>query len=407
MLLALLTTASMAQKEALIVAIDDYEGTKYDLGGVKKDAVNVKALFESWGFHVTLVRNADSMNLEQYLQNASSSLRSDGKFIFYYSGHGFHVKDLNGDEADGEDEALVLSDGQKNELFLDDALFGYLNAIKAKKLVLLDSCHSGTAFKAFGDKPKPKSITQNAVSGVMKTKAFRPQESKIAKGEYIVFSAAQDKEESLDTSNGGLFTNAFLHQVSASSGRDANLMNLRQSMENEIVNYCQRVDATAHHPNLSASDKALKYSSINQFLETKTETVKEQELTLTGSKSFNSGEFLDFKIDTHNNSGYLSVFSIENQVPFMMYQSTAPQQGVFHLKDFNIQPPIECYKSCGNCPSEESVVYVAFSAKPIKIKINKNSKSIETSSADNFKAFRNQDVPSFKTIIKKFETTIY
>jgi len=48
---ALLTTISMAQKEALVVAVDNYKGTKYDLGGVKKDFGRMKNLFESWGFH--------------------------------------------------------------------------------------------------------------------------------------------------------------------------------------------------------------------------------------------------------------------------------------------------------------------------------------------------------------------
>jgi hypothetical protein len=124
--------------------------------------------------------------------------------------------------------------------------------------------------------------------------------------------------------------------------------------------------------------------------------------------SFNSGDLLDFKIDTHGNSGYLTVFSIENDVPFVMYQSKNQMKGVFNFKDFSITPPIECYKSCGkNCASEQSVVYVAFSAKPIKIKFNRNSKSIETDVSTNFKAFQHQKVKTFKTVIKKFETTIY
>ena len=209
-LTALLTTLSMAQKEALILGVSDYRGTKYDLDGVKKDVPRMENLFKSWGFHVTILKDAQSMSLESYLANYAN-LKADDNFIFYYSGHGYHIKDISGDEPDGEDEALVLSDGRENKLFIDDALFGYLNAIKAKKMVMLDSCHSGTAFKAFGDKPKAKSITQNEVSGVMRTKAFRPQQSKIA-GEYIVFAAAQDQEESLDTYNGGLFTNTFLNQ---------------------------------------------------------------------------------------------------------------------------------------------------------------------------------------------------
>ncbi len=90
-----------------------------------------------------------------------------------------------------------------------------------------------------------------------------------------------------------------------------------------------------------------------------------------------------------------------------MYQSTQAQSGVFNFKDFNIQPPIECYKACRGCASEKSVVYVAFSPRPIKIRLNSNSKTIEIQPYGQEKAFRHQGEKSFTTIIKKFETTIY
>ena len=404
-LTALLTTLSMAQqKEALVLGVSNYMGTKYDLAGVKKDVPRMAELFRNWGFHVTVIKDADSMNLESYLANYAN-LKADDNFIFYYSGHGYHTKDTNGDEADGEDEALVLSDGERNELFIDDALFGYLNAIKAKKMVVLDSCHSGTAFKAFGNKPKPKSIVDSQVSGVMKTRAFRPQQSKIG-GEYIVFAAAQDTEESLDTGNGGLFTNAFLEQFSQ-NGTSEKLMNLRQNMENSITKYCKITDSIPHHPKLSASSNDFKYTTINDYFKTKTITRPTTNINVTGKPTFNQGELLDFKIDTLGNSGYLTIFSIEDNQPFTMYQSTQPQSGVFNFKDFNIQPSIECYKACKGCASEKSVVYVAFSPRPIKIRLNPNSKTIETEPHGQEKAFRHQGEKSFITVIKKFETTIY
>lgn len=325
----------------------------------------MERLFKRWGFHVTVLQDAQSMRLESHLANYAN-LRAKDSFVFYYSGHGYHVKDENGDEADGEDEALVLSDGVENKLFIDDALFGYLNAIKAKKMVMLDSCHSGTAFKAFGDKPKAKSITANQVSSVMRTKSFRPQDSKIGGGEYIVFAAAQDKEESLDTVDGGMFTNALLHQFQ-NGGTSKRLMNLRQNMENEIVQHCKISDSIPHHPKLSASTKGLKYTSVNAFFNLKnvpTPTVT-KDIKVTGSPRFNEGDLLDFQIDTLGNRGYLTVVSIEEHQPFVMYQSSQAQKGVFNFKDFTINPKIECYKACRGCASEQSVVYVLFSAKPI------------------------------------------
>ena len=38
-------------------------------------------------------------------------ISSDGEHIIYYSGHGTQVKDTNGDETDGRDEAFVFKNG--------------------------------------------------------------------------------------------------------------------------------------------------------------------------------------------------------------------------------------------------------------------------------------------------------
>ena len=412
-LAALLTTVAMAQKEALLIGVDDYKGTDSDFGiGIKKDIDKMKALFEKWGFHTTVLYNKNSMKIEEFLASYSNLKPSDS-FIFYYSGHGSTTKDISGDEADGQDESIVLSDGRRNKYFLDDSMNGYLNDISAKKLVLFDSCHSGTAFKKFGKKHMPKSMDSDKLDGLIQAKIFRPQKSLLNRGEYIVLSASKDTELSLATSNGSMFTNAFYSQYANDKGLNIKFDEITRRMERYIVKSCG-IFSTPHHPQVSASNPRLKFSTMKEFIQfSGTSAVQaprlvEKKLTLTGKRSFNSGELLDFKIDTHQNSGYLTVFSIENDVPFVMYQSKKQMKGVFRFKDFNISPPIECYKSCGkNCASEESVVYVAFSAKPIKIRFNRNSKRIETDVSTNFKAFREQKLKTFKTVIKKFKTTIY
>ena len=254
------------EKKALIVGVSDYKGEAHDLDGVKIDVVNMENLFHEWGFDVTVVKDKDSMNLEDYLERYER-LDSNDKFIFYYSGHGSHTKDESGDEDDGEDEALVLSDGEENELFLDDSLFGYLNSIKAQKMVMLDSCHSGTAFKAFDDnQPKPKSLASDMkhLFKVIKTKIFPT--TIINSGEYVVFSASQDKEQSLDTQTGGMFTKAFYKEMRENNGKEKRMENLRGAMANNIRTWCKSTNSKAHHPNLSASSDRLRYRSIGEFL---------------------------------------------------------------------------------------------------------------------------------------------
>ena len=256
------------KREALILGVSNYQGVKYDLDGVTLDVATMQSLFREWGFHVTTIPEGESLNLEKYLQEYAN-LRKNDKFIFYYTGHGYHLPDTNGDEVDGEDEVMVLSDGQTNKAFLDDTLNGYLNKIDARKMVMFDSCYSGTAFRAFGNQPKPKSLNSELTQLLerVKSRIFKATEAQMMRGEYVVFSAAQDNEQSLDTKNGGMFTTSFYQQIRSNNGINARMMNLKRDISNEIAKKCQPTGSTPHHPKLSASSKELTYSSLKEYLE--------------------------------------------------------------------------------------------------------------------------------------------
>jgi hypothetical protein len=176
-----------------------------------------------------------------------------------------------------------------------------------------------------------------------------------------------------------MFTNAFYSQFKNNKGLNIKLDEVTRRMEGYLIKSCG-LSSTPHHPQLSTSNPRLKFTTMGSFIKSsqsvqpRREPVKPQpiptkNIAIMGAKSFRSGELLDFKIDTLGNTGYITIFSIENDTPFIMYKSQTPIKGVFNFKDFKIQPQIECYKACTNCASEQSVVYVAFSAQPITIKL--------------------------------------
>lgn len=96
------------------------------------------------------VKQADTTKLGMVaalnrLAAASSAL--DYVWI-HYSGHGAGIRDRSGDELDGQDECLVPSDyGTTGQLLTDDELVGILArfAPGCRVVLVLDSCHSGTA----------------------------------------------------------------------------------------------------------------------------------------------------------------------------------------------------------------------------------------------------------------------
>lgn len=73
--------------------------------------------------------------------------RSKDSLVFHFSGHGSQQKDYNGDEIDGQDEALCPLDHETEGKIIDDEI----NRILVRPLVhgaklhaVIDACNSGT-----------------------------------------------------------------------------------------------------------------------------------------------------------------------------------------------------------------------------------------------------------------------
>jgi len=66
--------------------------------------------------------------------------------LIHYSGHGASIRDQNGDENDGKDEALVPSDYRRSGLIRDDDLQRIFAGFNPNTHVtcIFDCCHSGT-----------------------------------------------------------------------------------------------------------------------------------------------------------------------------------------------------------------------------------------------------------------------
>ncbi len=160
-------------KRALLVGVSDYGNAMEDpdkwanISGAN-DIALLTPLFAGQGYSVTSLVDGQATHagitaaLEQL---ASDSQKGDIVYI-HFSMHGQPFEDLNGDEEDGWDEALIPVDAEmlyaegvyegKNHL-LDDELEGYFNQIRNKLgsegqlVVILDACHSGTASRGDDD----------------------------------------------------------------------------------------------------------------------------------------------------------------------------------------------------------------------------------------------------------------
>jgi len=87
-------------------------------------------------------------NLLDAVDWLASVVKADDTAFFHYSGHGTQVKDRDGDEADGMDEALVpVNYNEGCGMITDDTLFERLVVPmpKGSRFVsVMDCCHSGS-----------------------------------------------------------------------------------------------------------------------------------------------------------------------------------------------------------------------------------------------------------------------
>lgn len=149
----------------LLVGIDAYQEKRFTLQGSVTDVKNMQGvLIDLWKFKpeniLTLTNErATRANILRAMDEWLVRGSLPGSRVFFHvSGHGFHTKDLDGDEEDGEDETLVPYDarveGEGSTLvvhnqIIDDEIRDILARLTGRKVtVVIDTCHSGSATRS-------------------------------------------------------------------------------------------------------------------------------------------------------------------------------------------------------------------------------------------------------------------
>lgn len=215
-------------KRALLIGINDYRAVPTLQGSLNDVAAIQEVLVTRWGFardNVRVLTNAAATRagvlaaLDRFVREA----KPNDTVYLHYSGHGSQVEDLNGDEPDGLDETLVPQDGRSGDVpdITDDeldALFARLRVAEA--VIVLDSCHSGTATRGLDIRtrslPRDTRLELYRVP-TLQTRAIVP----VASARYVVMSAAASDQEALDGPVDGRYHGFFSYSLARSIGSAA------------------------------------------------------------------------------------------------------------------------------------------------------------------------------------------
>ena len=160
----------MPQARAILVGLnqvgDHYGSWDGQLSGPHYDVADMAIIAEQRGFDVReplLNEAATSESLLLGLKDAADDLDVGDSLLFFYSGHGGQIPNVNDDsEPDHLDETLCLYDRMLIDDELREAWSGFRQGVRIVSIT--DSCHSHTVFKAplglLRDAPSPVDIDQ-------------------------------------------------------------------------------------------------------------------------------------------------------------------------------------------------------------------------------------------------------
>jgi hypothetical protein len=209
-------------KRALLIGCNYQAVPQARLYGCINDIVAVRnVLVDAYGYpvnNIVLLRDDVPANKAALPTRANilaamdavltASNNANDEVWIHYSGHGTQVRDTNGDEPDGADEAIVPCDFTTAGMITDDTLFDLLNQkAKCRVLLFFDSCHSGSVCDL--------QYNRNFQNGTVVSSVL-PNRAISRNPNITLLSGCRDPQTSADTYSAvqalgvGAFTNALL-----------------------------------------------------------------------------------------------------------------------------------------------------------------------------------------------------
>ena len=274
--LSMAPIAGRAEQRALLVGVGQYETPGIDLPGIDLDLERMRETLARLGFEDRQIRTlidseATSANVIAGFEGwLKQGVQPNDRVVFYYSGHGSNVPDLDGDEDDQVDEVLVTHDMKRAKVkgratltgvVTDDKLGSLLAAIPSRNIwVIIDACHSGTMTRAFRMENRsldsgPVFVKSFAYSGMPAGghSTFSRDAGKGSPSNFVSLSAAGDNEKAIGTSVGGVFTMGLTEAIKrmATEGKGITINELRDQAGEYIRTKVDKSEV--HHPQVTGN----------------------------------------------------------------------------------------------------------------------------------------------------------
>ncbi len=220
-------------RRALLIGINDYAANDepgstardwipLDLRGAINDLHRMRAVltsrfgFEDDGIRVLEDRAATREAILEALREIVRASGPDDVVYIHFSGHGSQVPDTDGDEtADGLDETILPHDARTGKVpdITDDELGRILSGLKTPNvLVVLDSCHSGTATRDISA-VRARSVAADPREELYASDAVATRSLAAPAAPYVLMTGAAEHQSALDGPIDGEFYGFFSYAL--------------------------------------------------------------------------------------------------------------------------------------------------------------------------------------------------
>lgn len=436
LLLLILGLRVHAADKALIIGITEYQQSKYNLKGIDLDVSMANKISQILAFKPENIKTltgkmATRANIEktvsEWLINGVDE--SDRVFI-YFSGHGGHFKDVDGDEADGYDEYITTYDlGEKKTdggYILDDDLSAWLKAIPSKyKMIMLDSCHSGTATRSLT--PAGKKMGKNVLYSKKHSFGQATQLNILSKGNNsnlqskgansgfldgqsntITLAAAHDFEAAQASDNGSLFTIGVFQSLSraAQDGTTPTAFDIVEQAGAFIASVLVDDPDYIHQP-LLFGDKILAESPLGTQPSRNSQGPNWLEwlkIAISGSPfetsinqaEFNEGELITFSANIPT-QGYLNIINVDaHDVVTVLYPNQFNPDNQIKQGELAVPGSLMPFEIEAVKPAGDSLTVFVVTTK--ELNLYQQSMNVRNSKGEFIENFANIDEHSYRSM---------
>ncbi len=279
-LVSLAFPVARAATYALVTGVGNYDDPRNNLDCLPADLANMQRVLKALSVpssNITTLTDSQATAgaiTRAFRDQLARKAGPGDTAIFYFSGHGTHVPDQNGDEEDGQDEVIVPYgiNGAKPESYItDDQLADLIKEVKgAQVVVILDCCHSGTGTRSLDAsiqktwKPpyqeaeefyaKPSEARKDGTFAYAPRPSNGFQRPRPEQGRLLALAACKDDETALGPRAGSLFTASLARIVEANPRRP--MKDLVAQLTAAVADDARKSSNHAQHPQYEGAPDA-------------------------------------------------------------------------------------------------------------------------------------------------------